>query len=454
MSSTNPSNDPLAFGRQLWQQWNDALQTAVPSASATPTMPDWNSAMRQWTELAGGGSMDANRAADKLGLHGQQFFSLMQQLVQRASAGAGPTSMPDLTALWRTQLGDGNPMQDALKQITAEGARGWEQLFEGARSAAKPAMAELLSTLKLPGFGQNRERQAEVGDLIAAQIAQAEAVQAYQRVLQKASEAGMQRFEDKLAEHSEPGRQIGSMRALYDLWIDAAEEAYAQVALSPEFREVYANLVNTQMRAKQLQQKEIERLAAEAGMPTRSELDGVLRRIHDLQRDLRLLRNNVAAQANANTVAAVETKPVKSTADAQSAKPVKAAATSASSKSVQATKASKVTPRKLAPTKVAPTKTALSKSAPSKSASSKSVERKSVESKPTASKSTPIKTVATKPKASKAATNKPIVSNAATPVRQQPVQASLSAELEPAAVTVVPPAVAVKKAAKRVSKGA
>ena len=39
-----------------------------------------------------------------------------------------------------------------------------------------------------------------------------------------------------------------SARALFDLWIDAAEEAYAQVALSPEFREVYGAYVNAQMR--------------------------------------------------------------------------------------------------------------------------------------------------------------------------------------------------------------
>ncbi|MGQ0798503.1 MAG: class III poly(R)-hydroxyalkanoic acid synthase subunit PhaE [Pseudomarimonas sp.] len=434
--SATPPNDPLAFGRQLWQQWNDALQTAVPSASAAPAMPDWTSAMRQWTELAGGGSMDANRAADKLGMHGQQFFSLMQQLVQRASAGVGPTSMPDLTTLWRTQLGDGNPIHDALKQITAEGARSWEQLFEGARGAMQPAMAELMSTLKLPGFGQGRERQAQVGELIAAQVAQAEAVQAYQRLLQKASEAGMQRFEDKLAEHSEPGRQIGSMRALYDLWIDAAEEAYAQVALSPEFREVYAKVVNTQMRAKQLQQKEIERLASEAGMPTRSELDGVLRRIHDLQRDLRSLRNSVAAQASATVVPAAQTRPTTAAPTSQpakSSKPIKTVAAPAPKAKNSASQVVQPAPK---------AKSVASKPTPP-----------ALASKPVASKPVIAKAAASKSTASKSAAN-PSGKASVAATRRPPVQPSLSAELEQAPVSAAPPTVAAKRAAKRVSKGA
>jgi len=288
MSSSNPAADPLAFGRQLWQQWSDALQQSSTPAGA---VPDWSAALHQWSNLASPAG-DAKRAAEKLSAHAQPFMAMLQQLTQMAAgSGANP---PDLAALWRSQIGDSNPMLDAMRQISAEGARGWEQLLEGASGAASPAVNELLGTLKLPAFGMNRERQAQLSELVSAQAAQVEANLVYQKLLAKASEAGMQRFESKLAEHSEPGRQIGSARALYDLWIDAAEEAYAQQAVAPEFRSAYGKLVNTQMRVKQLQQREVERATAELGMPTRSELDGVLRRIHDLQREVRSLRGELA----------------------------------------------------------------------------------------------------------------------------------------------------------------
>jgi hypothetical protein len=157
----------------------------------------------------------------------------------------------------------------------------------------------------------------------------------------------MERFESKLAEHSEPGRQIGSMRALYDLWIDAAEEAYAETALSPAFREAYGNLVNTQMRSKQLQQREVSRHASELGLPTRSELDGVLRRIHQLQRELRELRSALAAKP-----AAADSRETPATSGVESSAAAPAKAASPSPKRAgggpAASKATKAAPRKAA----------------------------------------------------------------------------------------------------------
>ena len=60
----------------------------------------------------------------------------------------------------------------------------------------------------------------------------------------KTSQDAYARFESKLAEREEPGRQLGSVRALFDLWVDAAEEAYAASALSLEYRKAYGELVN------------------------------------------------------------------------------------------------------------------------------------------------------------------------------------------------------------------
>src|SRR4051812_1440821 len=109
----------------------------------------------------------------------------------------------------------------------------------------------------------------------------------YNALILKASQRGFELFESKLAAREEPGRQIDSLRALYDLWVDAAEEGYAEVALSPEFRQVYGELVNAQMRMRSQIQQEVERIATDFGMPTRSELDSIGQRLHDLRREVR-----------------------------------------------------------------------------------------------------------------------------------------------------------------------
>ncbi|KAG1078533.1 hypothetical protein G6F40_016672 [Rhizopus arrhizus] len=45
-------------------------------------------------------------------------------------------------------------------------------------------------------------------------------------------------FEQRLAQHEQPGSQLTSARAMFDLWIEVAEEAYAKVAISEPFQQV------------------------------------------------------------------------------------------------------------------------------------------------------------------------------------------------------------------------
>src|SRR3546814_4562536 len=75
-------------------------------------------------------------------------------------------------------------------------------------------------------------------DVCSSDLDYQQCTQAYDALMQKATRDAFAIFEDKLAEREEPGRQIQSARALFDLWVDAAEDAYAKIALSHEFREV------------------------------------------------------------------------------------------------------------------------------------------------------------------------------------------------------------------------
>jgi hypothetical protein len=158
------------------------------------------------------------------------------------------------------------------------------------------ARGEWMKSLSTPTFGYSREQQERMQALLRAHSEHEAATAAYHALLAKAGQRGMEYFEEKLAERSEPGRQIESARALYDLWVDAAEEAYAQIALSPEFRAAYGEMVNAQMRLKARVQDEIGRHAASMGLPTRTEMDGTHEKIRDLRRELRALRKQLDAQ--------------------------------------------------------------------------------------------------------------------------------------------------------------
>jgi hypothetical protein len=157
---------------------------------------------------------------------------------------------------------------------------------------------EALSWLRVPAFGVMREHQERWQHLAQAQAELQQRTDAYNALMQQATQDAYAIFESKLAEREEPGRQIESARALFDLWIDAAEEAYAKIALSPEFRQAYGQLVDAQMRVRAGVQREVEQASAAFGMPTRTELDGAHRKIVELERQLRRLRDAVAGHAS------------------------------------------------------------------------------------------------------------------------------------------------------------
>src|SRR5688572_25319862 len=144
----------------------------------------------------------------------------------------------------------------------------------------------MTAMLALPTFGYTREQQERAQAVAAANLAYQEWNARYNALLLKASMRAVEIMESKLAERSEPGREITSMRGLYDLWIDAAEEGYAEIALSQDFRHVYGELVNAQMRVRKLFNAEVERNTQSLGIPTRTELDSVHKRLAEVRRQL------------------------------------------------------------------------------------------------------------------------------------------------------------------------
>jgi polyhydroxyalkanoate synthesis regulator phasin len=136
--------------------------------------------------------------------------------------------------------------------------------------------------LSMPGLGLNREQQEEQQALLRAWIDYAQQYARYQSLLQRVQD----RAGETLRAQGMPA-DADSLRAVYDRWVNFSEESYAEAAMSDEFREVYAALVNAQMQLKVLQQRQVERIAIQAGLPTRREVDSLGERLQAVRRELR-----------------------------------------------------------------------------------------------------------------------------------------------------------------------
>jgi class III poly(R)-hydroxyalkanoic acid synthase PhaE subunit len=282
--------DWQALQKQYWTAWTDATRGMKPELP-DPATP-WHEGFEQWSRLFGDAGKQ-NETLDRLMASAKNYSALMQSMV---SAAAGKAGAENAAQAWTDALRKGfnmpgvdammqnNPLAQMLRGIRGPGVQGFDQLAQTFAPFLQQARDESLSWLHAPAFGYLREHQEHYQKMAAAFVEYQDAVGRYNELILKASQRSFEVFQDKLAAREEPGRQIESPRALYDLWVDAAEEAYQEIALTDEFRKVYGDVVNAQMRVRSQIQQEVERIGVDLGMPTRTELNSVHKRLHDLRR--------------------------------------------------------------------------------------------------------------------------------------------------------------------------
>ena len=282
-----PRGDIESQARHYWDAWANAMR-GVPAA---PANTDWNQAVQAWSRMFGGApASPVDEMMNRFGQQAADWYGRMQQVAAQF-AGKDHTAA-DIGRAWREALGAGadaaNPFADIFSAMQGWGRHGLDGWSE--------QIAPFLHTLQqwqtqqsphVPAFGPAREHQERWQALAQAAQDYQQRNNDYNALLLKVAEQAFGVFEDKLEQRNAPDKQIGSVRALFDLWIDAAEEAYAAEALSPEFRHAIGALANAQMRLRASVQKEAEQFCNLFGIPTRTEVDAAHRKIAELQRELR-----------------------------------------------------------------------------------------------------------------------------------------------------------------------
>jgi class III poly(R)-hydroxyalkanoic acid synthase PhaE subunit len=281
------------LARQYWNAWSQFAPGSEPGAA----MPGWKDGLAWWTQLAGQGRDDVESALERMNAQAGSWFGAMQQLA--GSFAGRDASAGDIADAWRRMLegADGNPLAQMFHRMSGADAKGVDAWLAQVAPFLGMLRGEGSSWLNLPAFGLAREHQGRLQRLARAQLDYQERSSDYHALLAQAGKRAFERFESKLAERSEPGRQIESARALFDLWIDAAEEAWTEIALTPDYRRIYGAMVNAQMRLRAGVQHEIELLAGQLGLPTRSEVNASHRKVAALERELRALRAELAQRA-------------------------------------------------------------------------------------------------------------------------------------------------------------
>ena len=288
--------------------------------------------IRRWSEMASGAAQAANGAAGGASSGGANAGGAA------ASAAAGTASAQDWFGWFAPQFpgaaGDlakryfgfydqylgatrsfwevltkamVNPDPNARARAFAEGVQAlqqpftqlWSQsasLFGLPAGVATPGGADAFSALSkawggggtdLPALGLTRERQQSLQRIQALSQQylqqQGQLSQLWGGIIGDALKAFSERVGKKLA----AGEMPPAGKALYDLWVECAEEVYAKVAHSPAYAKAQADLGNTLAKLRTEQRIAIESVTQQYDLPTREELNTVHRRLRDLKAELR-----------------------------------------------------------------------------------------------------------------------------------------------------------------------
>ncbi|MCB1775368.1 MAG: class III poly(R)-hydroxyalkanoic acid synthase subunit PhaE [Gammaproteobacteria bacterium] len=182
------------------------------------------------------------------------------------------------------------------------------------------AQEQFCRALSMPGLGYTREQQERLQELAQHLLGYHDSLRAYKIAFGKTALSSLDAVQKRLKDLHEKGEAIDSLRALYDMWVDASEDAYAKFAMSDEYQVVYGDLVNSLMRVRQDMNDLSEQQYRLMNIPTRSEIDTMQKRQQQLRRENRQLRHEFEALRASVAKATVPRAPAAEKAPAPAAK--------------------------------------------------------------------------------------------------------------------------------------
>jgi hypothetical protein len=157
--------------------------------------------------------------------------------------------------------------------------------FEGDVPAGMRAQMDRL--LSAPAIGYGREYQEQYQKFSRLVMEYEKAMGHYHAGSGELGQKLLETFQKHL-EAAESG-PVNSVRQVYSLWVDAFEEVHAEYAISEDYANRYGEMVSALMAMKQQGARLMDEWLEAMNMPSRSEIDGLQRRLHDSRNDYRKL---------------------------------------------------------------------------------------------------------------------------------------------------------------------
>lgn len=313
MADTNPfSMDAwLQAQRTYWDAWTEiskqAMNYANPVTAAAPT--NWAEGLQKWWGMAAPAApQPAQDFYNKLVASGNAYLRMLEEMAKTAQSGAGSwqemfdksseimlgafrqppyaAATTDWTQPWQQAM---SAWQQAMTSSPAAPSEWLQGLFPQFPGAAQ-LREQMQQLLNMPGVGFYREMQGQYQTLGQLMLDYESALNEFGRYIGDIAQRSMKRMQQLVSERNDP---ITSGRELYNLWVDACEEVFADAALSDEYSRLYGSVTNNLMAVQKQGSAILDETLETLNLPNRRELDTLQKRVHDLRRENRQLRSGL-----------------------------------------------------------------------------------------------------------------------------------------------------------------
>ena len=157
----------------------------------------------------------------------------------------------------------------------------------GGLEQLRDALKEKFARLYLPAIGPLQGQQQTGERLMAATLRWQRAAARISELLAAVAADAVEKLIAALTGPGASGPPVTSLRQLHDLWVECGERAYAGVAHGDDYAAAQADLLMAMVEMRFEQRQAIENWARAFNLPTRTEIDAIHRRLHELSRSIR-----------------------------------------------------------------------------------------------------------------------------------------------------------------------
>ncbi|UCE88825.1 MAG: class III poly(R)-hydroxyalkanoic acid synthase subunit PhaE [Pseudomonadota bacterium] len=307
--------------RKYWDAWLDLARqtatTASPDAAPGKAENPWDQGLEQWWQsVSSAAPPQVQDIYDKLVNLGKAYFAMGQGVL-------GDGQVPSSQALtdWLEQLN--NTFSNMTMPLSPSAVPGMDQMMafwdlpadtwqrtlssmspfpgdflqalhpEGLSPLARGMHEHLDRFLSVPAVGYTRESQEQYQNLYKLVFEYQRAMREFNLAFVKVGAQSVELFQKKLGERPEADGPVGSLRALYDIWVDACEEVYAAYVMSDEYTRCYGEMVNALMAVKRQGALLVDEVLEAWHMPTQREITTLHERLQETRREMRQMRSEI-----------------------------------------------------------------------------------------------------------------------------------------------------------------